>query len=432
MNAQSSQRYARSSLWKPGHRLELLENGEAYFPRVNQAIESACERIIIETFILFEDEIGLELARMLMAAARRGVTVDITVDGYGSSGMTQDFITALAAAGVRLHIYDPRPTLFGMRTNLFRRLHRKIVVIDRRLAFIGGINFSMDHVRRYGPEAKQDYAVQLEGPVVDDLSALAEAFVNPARPPRRQLHSWWRRKKPALPSSGQPSAGDAAAALLVRDNDQHRDDIETHYRTVLRAARTRVIIANAYFIPGYRLLRDIRKAAHRGVKVQLILQGRPDKWLTKWAAQILYDWLFDGGVRIHEYCERPLHGKVAIVDDEWSTVGSSNLDPLSLSLNLEANLVVLDAEFNAVLGARLENLIRYSCREVKAPDAPLRPRGRQFITFLLFHFLRWYPALGGFLPAHKGKVRQLSPQELLAVGQRDKDDAPDPETAREI
>lgn len=431
MSEQPSPHYARSRLWKQGHRLELLENGEAYFPRVNQAIKSAGQRVVIETFILFEDEIGLELARVLIDASYRGVKVDITVDGYGSSSMTPDFIAALTDAGVRLHIYDPRPTLFGMRTNLFRRLHRKIVVVDGRIAFIGGINFAVDHVRSYGPEAKQDYAVMVEGPVVDDLSALAEAFLDPIHRPRRLLHAWWRRKPLPPPQSGLPPVGNAAAALLVRDNDQHRDDIERHYRAVLRAARTRVIIANAYFIPGYRLLRDIRKAAHRGVKVHLILQGRPDKWLTRWAAQILYDWLLDGGVRIHEYCERPLHGKVAVVDHEWSTVGSSNLDPLSLSLNLEANLMILDPEFNALLGARLEHLISCSCREVIPPSTPLRPRGRQFITFVLFHFLRWYPAFGGWLPAHQGKVRWLSPEGPRSHEQDDEPAPAERQTARE-
>lgn len=414
---------ARSDIWKPGHRIELLENGEAYFPRVNQAIESARRRIIIETFILFEDEIGLAFAQTLAAAARRGVEVDLTVDGYGSSGLTLEFIASLTTAGVSLHIYDPHPTLFGMRTNLFRRLHRKIVVIDNRIAFVGGINFAIDHVRKHGPESKQDYAVLVEGPVVDDLSMLAEAFVQ-SHAPMGRARPWWRRQPLPLPppAAPSPSVGDAAATLLIRDNHRHRDDIEQHYRAVLRSARHQITIANAYFIPGWRLLREIRRAAQRGVQVRLILQGRPDKWITRWAAKALYAWLLDGGVHIHEYCERALHGKVAVVDDEWSTVGSSNLDPLSLSLNLEANLMILDRDFNTLLGGSLQNLIDRCCRQVQPSATPLRPRGRQFLSFLLFHFLRWYPALGGWLPAHTGRLRRLAP-DTPSVAQRAQESA---------
>lgn len=399
-------RFARSDIWKEGHRIELLENGEEFFPRVNQAIAVAQVSVIIETFILFEDEIGMELHRVMCEAARRGVRVDITVDGYGSP-LTKGFIDSLAEAGVNLHIFDPRPTLMGWRTNWFRRLHRKIVVVDERLAFVGGINFSVDHIRKFGPEAKQDWSILIEGPVVDDIYRLAESFIHPATPVRRR---WWRPRAP-MPVPRKPSAsvGNATAALIDRDNGRHRDDIERHYRTVMRAARRRIIIANAYFVPGYRLLRAIRDAARRGVDVHLILQGRSDKWITQWAGAILYDWLLAGGVKIHEYCERPLHGKVAIVDDEWSTVGSSNLDPLSLSLNLEANVMILDTEFNTILTERLEKLIHESCKEITPHKAPVRTWGRQTLTFLLFHFLRWYPAWGGWLPAHRSRITQVAP-----------------------
>lgn len=121
---------------------------------------------------------------------------------------------------------------------------------------------------------------------------------------------------------------------MTRDNAAHADDIERHYRIAIRAARRRIVIANAYFLPGYRLLKGLRDAARRGVEVTLILQGHPDMpWVTA-ATRSLYHYLLPAGVRIVEYCRRPFHGKVAVVDDEWATVGSSNLDPLSLWLNL--------------------------------------------------------------------------------------------------
>jgi cardiolipin synthase len=343
--------------WKTGNRFRLLENGEEFFPAVFEAIESARHEVIIETFILFQDKVGLALQRCLLDAARRGVQVDVTVDGYGSPGLTAGFIESLTSAGVRFHVFDARPRLFGrLRTNLFRRMHRKIVVVDGAKAFVGGINYSADHLADYGPEAKQDYAVEVKGPIVEEI----HHFVHEAVSPGQGRLRWWRRDKAQVSHGGQ-AAGDAAALFVTRDNREHRDDIERHYRIALRAARHEVLIANAYFFPGYRLLKELRRAAQRGVRVSLILQGHPDMPIVKIAARMLYDHLLRSGVRIFEYCERPLHAKVALADDEWATVGSSNLDPLSLALNLEANVIIRDRGFAAVLREHLKALMEKSC-----------------------------------------------------------------------
>ena len=136
-----------------GHELRLLENGEAYFARVAEAIASARSEILLETFILFEDKVGLELQRQLVAAARRGVRVEATVDGYGSPHFSAEFIAALSDAGARLRVFDPHRPLLGMRMHVFRRLHRKLLVVDGERAFIGGINHSADHLADFGPES---------------------------------------------------------------------------------------------------------------------------------------------------------------------------------------------------------------------------------------------------------------------------------------
>lgn len=156
--------------WQEGNKLRLLENGDEFFPRVFGAIQRAERALMLETFILFEDEVGKALHRELLAAAERGVKVEVMVDGYGSPDLSEDFINSLTGAGVRFIYYDPRPLVMGMRTNVFRRLHRKIVVIDDVIAFVGGINFSSEHNTSYGPEAKQDYAVEVKGPVVADIT----------------------------------------------------------------------------------------------------------------------------------------------------------------------------------------------------------------------------------------------------------------------
>ncbi len=155
--------------WREGNKIQLLENGEQYYPAVFKAIGEAQERIILETFIWFEDDVGKQLHAALLAAAQRGVKAEVLLDGYGSPDLSDEFVNELTAAGVVFRYYDPRPRLFGMRTNVFRRMHRKIVVIDARIAFIGGLNYSAEHMSSYGPEAKQDYAVRLEGPIVEDI-----------------------------------------------------------------------------------------------------------------------------------------------------------------------------------------------------------------------------------------------------------------------
>lgn len=387
--------------WRDGNRLQLLENGEEFFPRVFAAIRAAEREVLIETFILFDDPVGRELRDALIEAAARGVRVELTLDHYGSPDLSNEFVGGLTQAGVRVHFFDPKPKLFGyFRTNLLRRLHRKIVVIDRRLGFIGGLNYSYDHLRECGPEAKQDYAVEVEGPVVDDLHALVESALPPV--------------------TGSGKCGPARALLVVRDNDAHRDDIEQYYRAAIHGAGDEVIIANAYFLPSVRLLREMRRAARRGVRLVLILQGQPDKLLMRWAALALYDYLLRSGARIYEYCERPLHGKVALIDDEWATIGSSNLDPLSLSLNLEANLLIRDRAFNRQLRARLQELIDRRCREIR-PSGRARPAWwTQMLVYLVFRLLRRFPRWASALPQHRPAVTPAAPLAIAVIPEEEK------------
>lgn len=386
--------------WHEGNRVRLLENGEEFFPRVFECIAAAREEVIIETFILFEDEVGRQLQKVITAAARRGVRVELTVDGYGSEGLSPEFVRDLQDAGVALHMFEPARRLLGNRINIFRRLHRKIVVIDRSLGFVGGINYSVDHMVGSGAMAKQDYAVEVEGPVVADLHALASSLPHDGcsrMPPRRRWWQYWRRHERAAVAA--ESVGGARVLLASRDNQLHRDDIERLYRIAIRTARQRVVIANAYFFPGYRLIRDLRKAARRGVEVTLIMQGNPDMPFVRFLTTTLYAHLARAGVHIHEYCARPIHAKVALVDEDWSTVGSSNLDPLSLALNLEANLFIQSREFNAQLHARLEGLLRDSCRQLDAEELR-RPRlASLLLGYIAYHVTRRFPALIRALPA---------------------------------
>ncbi len=407
--------------WVAGNRFTLLENGEGFFPRVFECIAAAEHEVLLETFILFEDKVGQALQKALLTAAGRGVQIDITIDGYGSPDLSPAFILALTQAGVRVHVFDPSPRLWGYRTNLFRRMHRKIVVVDGKRAFVGGINYSADHLADFGAEAKQDYAVEMEGPLVAEIHQFVRAqLLLGQHPPGSRLAQLLNRQPaPAVAPANSlpPATGPSDAIFVTRDNVEHQSDIERHYRIAIRGARRRIIIANAYFFPGYRLLRQLRKAARRGVDVRLILQGEPDMPIVKIAAGLLYHHLLAAGVKIYEYHDRPLHGKVALTDDEWSTVGSSNLDPLSLSLNLEANVIIKDRAFNQHLGEHLEQLMQNSCTQIHARDVAETGLWVSVRSFLVFHLLRRYPAWFGWLPAH---TPRLTLAEKL-LGQTDVD-----------
>ncbi|MCL2894948.1 cardiolipin synthase ClsB [Brenneria sp. MC1SB4.1] len=388
--------------WREGNRITLLENGDGYYPAVFNAIGSAQSKVILETFIWFEDNVGRQLHDVVLRTARRGVKVEVLLDGYGSADLSKTFVNELTSAGVVFRYYDPRPRLFGMRTNVFRRLHRKIVVVDDRVAFVGGINYSDEHMSDYGPQAKQDYAVQVEGPVVGDILLFELENLSGQAAARR----WWaRHHRP----QENPKPGEAQALFVWRDNEAHRDDIERHYLKMLANAKREVIIANAYFFPGYRFLHAMRNAARRGVRVKLIVQGEPDMPIVKVGASLLYRYLMKGGVQIYEYSRRPLHGKVALMDGHWATVGSSNLDPLSLSLNLEANLIVHDRAFNQTLRDNLNHIIANDCVRVDESMAPKRTWWNLTQSVVVFHFLRYFPALLGWLPAHTPKLAQVPP-----------------------
>jgi cardiolipin synthase len=388
------------SRWIEGNAIRLLENGEEFFPRVFEAIARAEREVVIETFILFEDKVGLQLHRMLVAAGRRGVQVDVTIDGFGSPDLSDRFLGELAAAGVRVHVFEPAKRLMGWRYNLLRRMHRKIVVIDGELAFVGGINYSADHLGDYGPEAKQDYSVEVRGPLVAQVHRFCHGALAEGQRHQRERH-WWRSRASVRNAPHDlPHAGDAGALFVVRDNRRHMNDIERYYRLAIRQARERVVIANAYFFPGFRLMRELRRAARRGVDVRLILQGEPDMPFVKTAARMLYHHLLRAGVRIYEYCERPLHGKVAVMDDDWCTVGSSNLDPMSLSFNLEANVIIRDRDFTQTLAANLEKLMCNACNQVTEKELGELKGWPLVQSFLAYHFTRRYPRWAQWLPLH--------------------------------
>jgi cardiolipin synthase len=342
-----------------GNRLRLLVNGEQYFPELLAAIDAARRVIEIETYIFAEDNIGLRVMFALAAAAGRGVEVRLLIDGFGGGDYARRLVDELGVHGVQVRIYRPE-RWWRLERKLLRRLHRKIAVFDEQLAFIGGINLIDDHnvpahVRgRLGP--RFDFAVACEGPIVQAMTlavrrlwwTLSVARLRGGAGPLPTL-----RRMPRQP----PAAGRMAASLLLRDNLRHRHTIERAYLRAFAAAREQAIVANAYFLPGRRFRAALLAMAARGVRVRLLLQGQPEYALQFHAQRALYGQLLAGGIEIHEYRVSYLHAKVAVVDDTWATVGSSNIDPYSLLLAREANVGVHDAGFARQLAAVLSEAI---------------------------------------------------------------------------
>ena len=390
-------------IWQDGNSVELLINGEDFFSKVFERIRAARHEVLIETFIIFEDRVGEGLQQAVIEAASRGVRVVITVDDYGTSDLSTAFIAQMLEVGVQIQLFDPRPKLMGMRTNLFRRLHRKVVVIDAELAFMGGINYSVDHMSDTGITAKQDYAVLVRGPIVADIYRSTLNMLGPAL-----------REKFTPLKGGTRQAGSARMLLAERDNRRHTTDIEEQYLLAMRNATQRITIANAYFFPSYRFLRELRNAARRGVKVTLILQGQPDMPFVRVCSRLTYTWLLREGVVIHEYKQRALHGKVALIDHEWSTVGSSNLDPLSLALNLEANLFIRDHALNQQLHEHLQELAAAHSKQVNLKGLAKGQWWRAPMIFLSFHFLRHFPAIAGLFPVHGPRLKPVRAPDAVA------------------
>ncbi len=374
--------------WRDGNQVELLPLGAALFPALRQAWDQARSSIWLETYIFHDDATGLELADTLVRAAQRGVQVRVLVDGLGSNRSIPALEQRFAQAGVEFMVYRPwRRWIDLLQRGHWRRLHRKMCVVDAQVAFVGGINLIDDHFdihHGWSRHPRLDYAVRVRGPVVAQvlrsmrrlwLRTVATGSVQrglrraPGPQPlgsraqrRRYLQELraagmlpGRRDTQARPAVSIVDAGEHAqrAALVLRDNLLRRRAIEHCYIEAIDGARESVLLACPYFYPGQVFRDSLKAAALRGVAVDLLLQGRADYRAAAWAAQALYRELIDSGVRIHEYQRAFLHGKVAVVDTQWATVGSSNIDPLSLLVNREANLVVRDARFAASLAGHL-------------------------------------------------------------------------------
>jgi cardiolipin synthase len=428
---------------REGNQVTLLINGQQYFPDLLDAIRNAKFEIRIETYIFANDSVGESMCAELQDAATRGVKVRMVLDGFGGEAALETWVPNLRTAGVRVRVFRPEGFVFRPNPWRLRRMHRKIAVIDRNVAWVGGINliddFNHDEEQvalrraeqrvqkepllltsvravpkvdvnadllqtKLGP--RYDFTVRLEGPVVQDVWNATEWLWWQIGAGGKVAESvdtvWWKRrfkhmlKVLAIEAMQEPptSQGTAKAQLVLRDNFRFRSNIERAYLKAIGQAQQSVVIANAYFIPSWRFRRALKKARARGVRICLLLQGQIEYKFQHYATQAMYAEFLAEGIEIYEYMPSFLHSKVAVVDDVWSTVGSSNIDPFSLLLAREANVIVRSREFVNQLREELLHSIQDHSRQVQNQAHLMRPLRERIYSWICYGMLRAAVLLG--------------------------------------
>jgi cardiolipin synthase len=393
-------------MFTAGHQVDLLQGTQEFFPALVQAMDRSVHEIRLETYIFSVEATGAQVAQALERAAQRGVKVFVVMDGAGTDGLSPEWVSRFSVAGVAWHIFSPLGRTGFLIPNRWRRLHRKLCVVDGQVAFCGGINVLDDF---YDPnhgvlEAPRfDFAVRVTGPLVESAHAATLQF-------------WWRLQATRIGRQGDlaaawqvlhlanqsdpdavPAADDSGVAgalaqtragLILRDNVRHRTRIERAYRQAIGEARHDIIISNAYFLPGRKIRRGLVPAAQRGVPVRPFLQGRYEYFMQYHAARMVYGKLLAAGVEITEYQVSFLHAKVAVIDGHWATVGSSNLDPLSLLLAREANVVIDDVAFAQDLQVRLEHAMAVAGTRVDPAEYAARPFVQRMLDRVAYVIMR--------------------------------------------
>lgn len=375
----------------PGNHITLLQSGAEYFPALEAAFERACHEIYLETYLYQNDATGRRIAEALQRAAQRGVRVYVLIDGFGSKDLPQTMLDWLRAGGVKVLVFRPKISPWTFRRKRLRRLHRKVVVVDRETAFVGGINI-IDDTETPEIPPRYDFAVAIEGPLVNTVRLSARRLWS--------MVAWSRFRKGVGRVPPPPDAvnggGSMQAAFLIRDNFRHRRDIEAAYLRAFELAHSEIILAHAYFLPGSDFRHALLRAAQRGVRVVLLLQGKVEYFLQHYATRALYGPLLDAGIEIFEYRKGFLHAKVAVIDGHWSTVGSSNIDPFSLLLSREANVVIDDKTFGETLADRLKEVLLTDGQQLLADNWKQQPVTFRFVSWLCYGMVRLMSGISGY------------------------------------
>ncbi len=336
-----------------GNKVDLLQDGPSTYQSMIKAIEAARDHINMETYILDDDEVGQRFAAALIAQQKKGVQVNLIRDSVGTIGTPSEFFSRLTDAGIKVLEYNPvNPATAKVGWDVNQRDHRKLLIVDGRIAFLGGINISSVYsggsfsshskTRPTGDLPWRDTDLRIEGPVVADLQKL---FIG----------TWTAQKgEPLAPRHyfpPQERKGTEVIRAIGSSPDEPFSQIYATLISALQSAQTEIWLANAYFVPDPQLLAALKEAAARGVDVKLVLPGSTDSWLVFHAGRAYYSELLEANVKLYERRDALLHVKTAVIDGVWSTVGSTNLDWRSFLHNDEVNVVVLGTEFGKKMQA---------------------------------------------------------------------------------
>jgi cardiolipin synthase A/B len=397
---------------QPGHRVRLLTTGTEFFEVLVTEFDRARAEILFETYIFEFKGAAIPVAEAIERAAQRGVTVKVVVDGIGTDEIPAAWQQRWNAAGVTWRVFNPARGWHVLLPGRWRRLHRKLCVVDGRICFCGGINVLDDY---YDPthgklaQPRFDFAVRVTGPLVADahqtmtrlwlrMQAAHEMrhydFAKALDVVRKAASAGTDADDPELTASDLSRGDDGPpplAGLVLRDNFRFRKRIEHFYRYAIGQARREIVIANAYFVPGVALQRGLINAARRGVKVTLLLQGRYEYFMQHHTSRAMYGVMLDAGIEIIEYEPSFLHAKVAVFDSEQgsiATVGSSNLDPLSLLLAREANVFIRDERFVAELRGHLLDAVKRAGKRVEKSTYSKRPFAQRSLAWVAYAAMR--------------------------------------------
>lgn len=334
--------------------VRLVHSGNDYFETLENLIHSAKHSLHLQTYIFDEDETGRSIANSLKAAASRGVKIHMLLDGYGSKSLSRKFSKDLRSSGIRLRYFAP----FFSSQNIYfgRRLHHKVIVADKNIALIGGINIADKYHGSATETAWLDYSILIKGSICQEVDNIC-------------LHTYgrkliWKQKKAKkVPKQIQ---SDELISVRIRENDRLRrkNQISGSYLQAIQNAKKSIYITGSYFLPGTRLRKALIRAAKHGVEVHLIMAGVSDVPVFQSATRWLYDLLFRNGIKIYEWEKSVLHGKVAVVDGNWSTIGSFNLNHLSAYGSIELNVDVLNEQFSKSFQLHLKSVIETGCKQV--------------------------------------------------------------------
>lgn len=364
---------------KPGHKVDFLVEGEDYYKKFINLINEAQKEIHLQTYIFEMDEFGTEVHKALMQAAARGVQVYVIIDSMGSFTFTDKAADQLVHAGV--HFCRFNGFRFKWLGQWGRRLHHKILLVDQGIAIIGGINVISSSYHKPEVEPQLDFAVQVEGPVTEQLTEYCQiifkkacAIPNKFIPPV----SW-----PQLPNSLK----NIEVGISINDWVYRRWKITRQYSKLTKVAQHDILIVNSYFFPRRKFMKQLVKASKRGVKVRLLLPKFSDWPSYVYATQYLYSYFLKNGIEIYQWKKSILHGKLATIDNSWSTVGSFNLNYTSYQQNLEMNVDISSSEFTRALNEKIQKFMLEGCEKIEATDfiakASLKTRFLRFFFYII-------------------------------------------------